>query len=201
MRPGRAEVRHELPRLDPPRQLLRPAAADPGALEVLGPRGQLAVEEHRDAELLADCGRGGERLGDGGAAPLVVEVDHGHHVERPHVRVDAGVGADVDARDRGARSAQQRVGHLALAGGEREHRPIVVGIGMEIEEARGREGTPDRLERGQVAALADVRHGHEERLLIHGTPKASGAAAAGGWHCLGWGGGIFRHKLPSARYR
>ena len=58
------------------------------------------------------------------------------------MRVDAGVGADVDARDRGARAAQERLGQLALASGEREHRAVVVGVGVEVEEARRRERRP-----------------------------------------------------------
>jgi hypothetical protein len=134
---------------------------------VLGPRRELAVEEHRHAELLSDQRGGGEHLRDGRPAPLLVEVDDRHHVERAHVRVDAGVRADVDARDRGARAAQQRLRHVPLPRGEREHGAIVVRVGVEVEEARRRERPPDGLERGEVTPLAHVGHGHQKRRSVH----------------------------------
>ena len=58
---------------------------------VLGPGGQLAVEEDRHAELLADQRRRRERLRDRRAAPLLVEVDDRHHVERADVRMEPGM--------------------------------------------------------------------------------------------------------------
>ena len=106
---ARAEVGHELARsrCAPP--------APPGRrggcqrARVLGPGRQLAVEEHRHAELLADQRGGGERLGAGGAAPLLVEVDDRHHVERAHVRVDARrARRGRSARPRRARRPSQR---------------------------------------------------------------------------------------------
>ena len=135
---------------------------------MLGPGGELAVEEDRHAELLADGGGGGEHLGDGGAAALLVEIDDRHHVERADVRMDAGVRADVDPRDRRARAADERLRHVALPRGQREHRPVVIRVRVKVEEVRGRERAPDRLERREIATLADVRHGHEQRASVHG---------------------------------
>src|SRR6185436_18757290 len=168
MRLGGAVVGHQLARLDPARQLLGPATPDPRALGVLRPGGELAVQEHRHAQLLPDDRCRGERVRDRRAAALLVEVHHGHHVERAHVRVDAGVGADVDARDGRAGAADQGLRHVTLARRESEHGPVVIGIGVEGEEARGGERAADRLERREVLALAHVRHSHQERPRIHG---------------------------------
>ena len=82
------------------RQPLRAAAPQPGALGVLGPRGELAVEEHRHADLLADQRRRRERLADRRAAPLLVELDDRHHVERADVRVHARRARQVDVLHR-----------------------------------------------------------------------------------------------------
>ena len=96
-------VGHQLARGHPLGQLRRAAAAEVGTLDVLGARGQLPVEEHRQLELLADQRRGGQRLGARRAAHRLVEVDQRSHVERAHVRVQALVASQVDAVERGAR--------------------------------------------------------------------------------------------------
>jgi hypothetical protein len=128
---------------------------------------QLPVEEDRDAELAADEGCRRERLRDRGPSSLLVEVDDRHHVERAHVRMDPGVGGDVDPRDRRARAAEQRLRHLPLPRRKREHRPVVVGVRVQVEEAGGSERPPDRLERREVTALAHVGHGHQKRRSVH----------------------------------
>jgi hypothetical protein len=128
---------------------------------VLRPRGELAVQEDRHAELLPDHRRRGERLGGRRPAPLLVEIDHRHHVQGAHVRMDARVGADVDARDHRARAAQERLRELPLPRGEREHRAVVIGVGVEIEKARRRKRPPDSLQRREITTLADIGNGHE----------------------------------------
>ena len=163
----RSEVRDELTRLDAPFQPRRAAAPDVGALALLRPRRELAVQEHRHPELLAHEPGGRQRLRAGGAAALVVEVDDRHHVERAHVRVDAVVARDVDPLDRRPGEVQERRRQLALRRREREHGAVVVGIGVQVEEARRRQRALDRLERGEVPALAHVGHGHQQRRLCH----------------------------------
>ena len=81
--------------------------------------------------------------------------------------MDARVSADVDARDRGAGAADQRLGHVALPGREAEDGAVVIRIGVEVEEMRGRERAPDRLERREIATLADIRNRHEQRTSLH----------------------------------
>ena len=164
---GRAVVGDELTALDPAGQLLRAAAPDPRALGVLRPRGELPVEKHRHSDLLADQRRRREHLADRGAVPLLVQVHHRHHVQRADVRMDSRVRADVDARHRGAGTAEKRLRHLSLARREREDGAVVIGVCVEVEEARGRERPPDRLERDEIAALADIGHGHEQWPGVH----------------------------------
>ena len=160
-------VGDELARLHAQRELPRTAAPDPGPFGVLRPGGQLAVEEHRQFEVLADQRRCGEQLGAGRPAALLVEIDHRHHVERTDVRVDARVGADVDQLHRGSRAADQASSQLALARGEGEHRAVVVGIGVEVEEARRSEGPLDRLEGAEIASLTHVGDGHQQGPVGH----------------------------------
>ena len=63
---------------------------------------------------------------------------------------------EVDPLHRGARSAEQRPRELALAPGQGEHRPPVVGVGVQVEQPGGREAALDPLEHRRVAALAHV---------------------------------------------
>ena len=182
VRRARAVIGDELARLDPARELLRAAAPDPRAFGVLRPRGELPVEEHRHAQLLANQRRRGEHLADRCAVPLLVQVHHGHHVERADVRVDSRVRADVDARHRGASPVEERLGHLPLAGRQGEDGAVVIRVRVKVEEARGRKRPPDRLERGEIAPLADIGHGHEQRPVVHALkatrqPLNSAAAA------------------------
>ena len=97
------------------------------------------------------------------------------------MRVNPRVRADVDARHRGSGSVEERLGHLALACRQREDGAVVIRVGMEVEEARRRKRPTDRLERGEIAALADIGHGHEQRPVVHAlkaTRQALNSAAA-----------------------
>ena len=63
----------------------RASPADPAASAAargVATAGKLAVEEHGHFELLADPVGEDERLGAGGAAGGLVEIDDGRHVER-----------------------------------------------------------------------------------------------------------------------
>ena len=137
------------------------AAPDLGALPAAR---ELAVEVHRQLQLVPDQRRGGERLGTRGAPSRVVEVHDRRHVDRAHVRVRARVPGQVDAGERLARPVHERPRELALRRGQGEHAPLVVGIGVRVEQPGGRERGADRGDRVVVAPLAHVGHGHQDRL-------------------------------------
>jgi hypothetical protein len=105
--PGRAVVGRQLAGLDSLRQPGRAAAAQPCALGVLGAGGQVPVKEHGHPGVLADERGRRQRLGRRRTAALAVEPDDRHHVERPHVRMHAVVGAHVDVRNRGLGEADE----------------------------------------------------------------------------------------------
>ena len=84
-----ASIRSASP-ASPPRAQLRAGAA----------AGQLAVQEHRQLELRGQPVGEHQRLGAGGTAIGVVEVDDRRDVDRAHARVDALVADDVDLLDR-----------------------------------------------------------------------------------------------------
>ena len=65
------------------------------------------------------------------------ERDERHHVERAEPRVDAGVGAQVDrARCDRARSSCAAVNGVSRTGpGQGEHRPVVIGVGVQSSSA------------------------------------------------------------------
>jgi hypothetical protein len=70
-----------------------------------------------------------QRLGAGGAAVLLVQVDDRGDVEHAHARVDALVLAEVDAGDRlGGRAHDELVQRPGLTL-DREHRPVMVRVG------------------------------------------------------------------------
>ena len=140
-------------------------------------------------QLLADAVAEHERVRARGAAVARVDVDDRRDIERAHVRMLAGVrgaatgaGHHVDALDRHARAAQQRVHELVGAPGEREHRAVVVGIGVDVQHARpvrslARERGGDHGDRVLVAPLRDVRHRQQDRWAHRATRLASRALA------------------------
>ncbi len=95
----RAEVGAQPPALHAQPELGQAAVAKVGALGVLGPAGQLAVEEDGDAEA-ADLRRKLDRLGTGRLALVGVEPDQRADVERADCRVQAVVGGHVDRLER-----------------------------------------------------------------------------------------------------
>jgi hypothetical protein len=73
----------------------------------------------------------------------------------------------VYAFDSDPREADEPAGQLALRCGQREHGPAVIGIGVQVEEARGSRALLNRLEGRAIASFADVGNGQEERRLRH----------------------------------
>src|SRR4029453_1038932 len=124
-----AEVRTQVAGVDPTLQLLRTAAP-----EERGPaaRGELAVQEDREAELVADPP--GQLLCGVPRAGHVIRGDRhdGNDVGGAGGRISSFVTAQVDplpgARDRG----EQRVHEVALLADEREDRTVVIDVGMGV---------------------------------------------------------------------
>ena len=130
---------------------------------MLGPRGQLAVEEHGHADLLADERGRGERLGAGRAAPLR------RRARRPasrrarrraggRRRARAGRCARPRPRARPTRPAASSPWRAASV----KHRAVVVGVDVQVEHARRPDRRLEPLEHGAVAPLADVGDGDQE---------------------------------------
>ena len=79
-----------------------------------------------------------------------------------------------------ARSAGEQ---LVLLPDEREHRAVVVGVGVDVEQARvGRERRRERLDRRAVAALREVR----DRLERQPRARTLVARLARPRRCVGW---------------
>ena len=131
----RAEIGAQLSRGHAPRELLRPASAQLGSGASAG---QLAVEEDRQVERAPELVRGDQRLGAGRALVGGVDPDDRRDVERPHERVRARVIADVHARDDLARAVHERGRQRARRAGQRDRRAVVLGVGVEVEQARRR---------------------------------------------------------------
>ena len=126
------------------------------------PSASSAVEEDGQAELAEGVAQR-ERLGERGAALLGGAEDDGRDVDGPDVRVQPLVAGEVDALDRLARAARQRLVQRPRLGGEREDGAVVVGVLVAVEDARaaGGEGLADGVEDRGVAALGDVGDGEQ----------------------------------------
>ena len=134
------------------------------------PARECAVEIHGKAEIAPEPVRQQQRLRDRRAALGVAAMDDRGDVEHPDARVHARVRGQVDALDRLARALQQREVQRARLAREREHRAMVVGVRVDVEQARaaGDERGADRVERRGVAALGDVGDREQQRLTHRG---------------------------------
>jgi hypothetical protein len=187
---------------DPAAAQLRPGAAREGVLA-----GELPVQEHRHVELLGEAVGEHERERARDTPVGRVGVHDRGDVQRADVRVLTGVlggavgavdtavgaGHHVDALDCHARAAQERVGKRGRGPGEREHRAMVVGVGVDVQQADGArapgqscharlarrharlarrpiglagERRADRRDGVRVAPLRDVRDGQKRRRLL-----------------------------------
>ena len=74
------------------------------------------------------------------------------------------VAAQVDALARARDPVEERGDELVLRADEREDRAVVVGVGVDVEQARVRgEGAAERVDRAAVAAFREVRDGLERQ--------------------------------------
>ena len=134
----------------------------------LGPRSparERAVKEDGQAERAEQIGQR-ERLGGRRAALVGRAVYDRGDIEGADVRMQAGVGGEIDALDRRAGPGGARLVQDPGRRREREHATMVVGIRVAIEDPRssGPEGFADRIEHVVVAPFGDV--GDREQHLV-----------------------------------
>ena len=138
----------------------------------LGQRPLGSVQEARDAVLGSQPGRegrpGGQRVGHGRAT----EGHERHHVDDAEARVHAVVLAEVEPLDRGCRHRPRGVG-----ASEREHRPVVVGVGVHVEQV-GTGGVRELAQRRLVTPFADVEHALEHLRSV--APRAAAMSPSRG---------------------
>ena len=164
MHTWRAEVRAQLAHAQTLRQAGHATAPQLGARAALR---QLAVHEDRYAQIVAKPGGHDKRLRARGAPLAGIQVHERHNVERAHVRVHADVFGvailpNVDAFNGYPPTGKQSSRQRALRAREREHRAVMVGIGVDVEQARGSSGRKcvgDRLDRRLSATLGHVWDG------------------------------------------
>ncbi len=153
----RPEVRRELTSLDPGAERARAAAPQLGAGP---PGGEDPVQEHGEPDLLAEPVGEHEGLG-ARRPPILVGEEHDRgDVEGADARMDAHVRADVDGCGRHVRGRGHGRRERTGRAGDREHRAVMVGIGVDVQHREAERGR-DRLDGGAVAPLRDVRDGQE----------------------------------------
>ncbi len=155
--PRRPVGRSDLARVEPPLELLCPATPEEGRPSSLP---HLAVEERGQPELRRQPLR--EQSGRALRARHVGRSDRDDRddVRGTDPRMHAVVAAQVDPLLRHRDARDQRVLEVLLVADEREDRPVVVGVGVHVEERRVRpERACDRVDHRSVAPLREVRHG------------------------------------------
>ena len=153
-------LRLELAPVDATLQLLRPALPEEGGPV---PGAELPVEEDRQPELVPhpNC----EPLGRVSRPSFVLGRER-------HERDDVGgagprmrplVLAQVDQLSRAGDAGQQRLDKLLTGADQREDRPVVVLVGVDIEQPRAAraKGCTKRVDRRPIAPLGEVRDGLE----------------------------------------
>ena len=120
------------------------ALAEERALAPVVRARQLPVHEHGQVELPREAVGDRQRLVLRKLAVLLAQVGDRHHVERADARMSAFVHAHVDVLDHRARRRQQRVGELLRAAHQREDAAVVVGVGVDVQQA-----APVRAERAR----------------------------------------------------
>jgi SAM-dependent methyltransferase len=168
----RAVVGCELVAVDSALQLVGTAAPKEGGA---ASRSRIAVEEHRQLELLADP------LGEPTrccASTTVVRGLHGNDrndVRRADPWMRARVAAQVDPVPRARDPREQRVDEVPVVCNHCEDGAIVVGVGVDVENVgTSGERRAQRGERLGVPPLGEVRHRFERQLHARtlGTVKA-----------------------------
>jgi hypothetical protein len=135
VRTGWAEVRAKLARGDAPRESSNPAAAQRSAGTSAA---KFAIEEDGHRKLMADPVGEDERLGTGRATRGLLDVDDGRNIERSDMGMLAtppiALRHHVDPRDRLRATPQQGACKLTRRSSEREHRAMMISIGVDIQK-------------------------------------------------------------------
>ena len=97
--------------------------------------------------------------------------------------MDARVLAQVDQLHRSGDPGEQRLDDRLVVAGEREHRAVVIGVRVDVQEGRvRREGVGDRPHDARISPLGDVGHSLEHdpyptKPCLRTTPEAPRGAA------------------------
>ena len=158
----RTEVRVKLARLDSTLELRRASApVERGAPLRCG----VAVEEHREAKLVANPIREPQRTVPRPLAVAGSERDDRHDVCGAYSGMSAFVLAQVDALARAGDSCQEALDERGVVADQREDRPVVIGVRVDVEHVGvAGQGGPQRLDRPGVTAFREVRHRLEWQL-------------------------------------
>lgn len=159
---GRPVRRRQLGRGDPPSELLEPA---PPVERGPPPLADLAVEEDRESELVTHSACDGVRHGDRLRQSVGRQRHHRDNVRRAHARMGAGMEPEIDPSPRLVDARDQPVLDRALVSDERDHGAVVIGVEVNVEHspASGSERRCDRVHRGAIPTLGEVRDGFEQR--------------------------------------
>ena len=148
----------ELARVDPPLELRRARRARKNAGPA--PGAELAVEEDRQAELAADPLRESQRAVPRPLAVFRSERDDRHDVGGADSRVRALVlGAGRSARARTAIPARSASTSDVVVADEREDRAVVIGVRVDVEQARAASRAPRRAPRSSPASRPSEKFG------------------------------------------
>ena len=177
VRLGRAEVRRQLARAHPLRQLGEAAAAEVAALRPPRIGGELAIEEDRDPEV-GDRERRLERQLARGRALGLGDPDKRTDVERADAGMGALVCAHVDSLDTRLGAGDQRAVQRLPGRGQGQHGAVVDLVGVAVEQPGATERGADRRDRVRVTALGEVgdgeRHGEGLSPRPAARPRAPG---------------------------
>ncbi len=117
------------------------------------------VHEHGHAAVRGEPPRDCIRSALGTSHVLGHERHDRHDIRRTDARVRALVRPQVDALPRNGDRSGESVGQLPLLADEREDRAVVILVRVHVEQAGMRgEGSADRVDRHEVAPLAEVRN-------------------------------------------
>ena len=158
----RPEIRSKLALPEAAPELVRAAATEEGRSPAAA---HLAVEEDGQPQFVADPL--GQHQGRIRSSPEVVPRDRDDRddVDRADSRMHTGMPAEVDELARAADPGEQPLDQRLLRADEREDRPVVIGIGMHVEQPGGAsERLADRGDDGRVPPFRDVRDGLERQL-------------------------------------
>ena len=123
------------------------------------PVADIAVEKDRELELLADPSRNLVRYVLRQRELSRDEWNEGHDVDGTDARMDPLVSLQIDASAGFGDPREERIGEPTGVAYEREHRPVMVGIGVDVQQGRiPGENPAESGDDRRVASFGHVRH-------------------------------------------